>query len=164
MWHMVSHPFFKGFSNMFYYQNWITLHNFLTFIFDFNFIKFFKRAVNFFCDCCIFFLADHTSVFCSSFVDLHILIPCWKRKYAFWHIFLHLFLHNIPHISQSCSFLFGNFLFHTILLFDILVPEIKYNRKLLCVIHAEVSNFSDEVYCGILDDWWCSYLLQIVHI
>ena len=29
---------------------------------------------------------------------------------------------------------------------------------------AEASNFSDEVYCGILADFWCIYLLQIVQI
>ena len=30
--------------------------------------------------------------------------------------------------------------------------QIKFKRKLLFAIHAEVSNFSDEVNSGILDD------------
>ena len=42
-----------------------------------------KRAVNIFSDCCIFFLADHTSVFCSSLLDLHILILCRQAKMHF---------------------------------------------------------------------------------
>ena len=42
--------------------------------------------------------------------------------------------------------------------------KIKYNIKLLWMIHAVVSNFSDRVYCVILADSWCSYLFQIVHI
>ena len=39
--------------------------------------------------------------------------------------------------------------------------QIKYDRKLLFVIQAEVSNFSDEVYCGILVDCWCSFFFII---
>ena len=42
--------------------------------------------------------------------------------------------------------------------------KIKYNRKLLFVFHAEVSDFSDQVYFGMRGDWRCSFLIQIVHI
>ena len=56
-------------------------------------------SLNFFSDCCILFLADHSSVFCYSLLDLRILIPCRQGKKAFWHIFLLFFLHNITHIA-----------------------------------------------------------------
>ena len=74
------------------------------------------------------FFSDHTSVYCSSFVDLHILIPCRQSIYALWHIFLLLFLPSIPQISQSCSSLFGNFLWHTIFIMQ--VVDIFYKRIL----------------------------------
>ena len=48
--------------------------------------------------------------YCSSFVDLCILFPCSQRRYWFRHIFLLLVVPNMPHISQSWSSLFGNFL------------------------------------------------------
>ena len=64
-----------------------------------------KRALNFFSDLCIFFLADQTSVFCSSLVDLPILIPCRQGKYAFWHTFLLFFLPNIMHITTYYIFI-----------------------------------------------------------
>ena len=57
--------------------------------------------------CCIFCLTDHTSVFCSSFVDLHILIPCWQEKHYSWFCFSQIFCR----IAQSCSSLFSNFIF-----------------------------------------------------
>ena len=36
----------------------------------------------------LFFLSGHTSVFCSSLLDLRILISCGQGKNAFWRIFL----------------------------------------------------------------------------
>ena len=57
--------------------------------------------------CCIFCLTDHTSVFCSSFVDLHILIPCWQEKHYSWFCFSQIFCR----IAQSCSSLFKQFYF-----------------------------------------------------
>ena len=69
--------------------------------------KILKRAMNFSSVCCIFFLADHTSTFCSSLVDLRTL-P-WRLN-EFWQVFLLLFL---PNIAQSCSF-FCDFLIHTV--------------------------------------------------
>ena len=65
--------------------------------------------LNFFKEQWIYSLAVHTSVFCSSFADLRILISCRQKNYAFWRILLLMFTPNIPHISQSCSSLFGNF-------------------------------------------------------
>ena len=57
-----------------------------------NFYVFFfnnsKKKLVFFSTCCIFSLFDHTSVCCSSLLDLRILISCRQGKNAFWRIFL----------------------------------------------------------------------------
>ena len=47
----------------------------------------------------IFFLADHSSVFCSSLLHLRILFPCRQEKNAF----LIFFLSNIMHITFCVS-------------------------------------------------------------
>ena len=104
--------------------------------------KFYFSAVNIFSCCCIFFFVDYTSIFCS-------------------HTYLLFFLPNITHIAQSCSALF--FFLHTIIQFDVLGHKfkIKYNRKLLFVLHAAVSNFSDKLYCGLMMQFFDP---AIVHI
>ena len=120
--------------------------------------KILKRAINFSSVCCIFFLADHTSTFCSSLVDLRTL-PCRQKINEFWQVFLLLFLPNIPHIAQSCSF-FCDFLIHTV--FSIWYLG-AINLKLgiiesYCLFHAEMSNFSDQVY------FWSRLFIFIIYI
>ena len=44
-------------------------------------------------------LSDYTSVFCSSFSLLHIIISSIHGKYAFGHIFILFFLPNSTHIT-----------------------------------------------------------------
>ena len=57
-------------------------------MFNLKFLTNLKIAVSFLSsDCCIFFLSDHTSVFCSSLLDLRILIFCRKGKMHFDHMY-----------------------------------------------------------------------------
>ena len=77
MWHL-SWNFSQLQNNRFRLYRLVFLH-FLQFIFTIKIFltKFKKRAVNFFFPTVVSsFLSDHTCVFCSSFVDLRILIPC----------------------------------------------------------------------------------------
>ena len=53
-------------------------HHSHRFFYNYNFILFIVTV-----DCCIFFLAVHTSIFCSSLLCLRILISCREGKNAF---------------------------------------------------------------------------------
>ena len=97
--------------------------------------------MNLFSGCCIFFFADHTSVLCSSFVYLRILIPCRQRNYRFWHnisAFFSLILHIF---TRAAAFFLAIFflIYYSFFLISLRQKyQIKYNIKLLFAIHAEV--------------------------